>query len=424
MPSEETRGPKPRSLLFEHPAFGLFWCARGFSALSYQMQAVAAGWQLYALTHSTFQLGMLGLVQFLPMAFLTLPAGHVADRYDRRLVIAVSAGIQGAAMAVLAAGSWGHWLSPAGIFAAIGMIGAARAFERPAGQAIMPTLVPEPLVPKAIAWGSSGFQVASIVGPAAGGLLYGLGAGVSYGAAALMEFASVGFMLALRRKRNPRQGASATLSSVFTGVHFIRRNPVILGSISLDLFAVLLGGATALLPAFARDILGIGAWGLGALRSAPAIGALAMSAILARRPLGRRVGRKMFAAVLVFGLATVVFGLSRSPALSFAALFVLGAADIVSVVIRSSVVQLGTPNEMRGRVSAVNSLFIGTSNQLGEFESGITASWFGTVMATVAGGVGTLVVCLLWMRLFPELMEVDRLGIPGDAAGTKAPGAS
>jgi len=421
MALDPTQAPRRRPFLIEHPAFGFFWLARGVSSLSYQMQAVASGWQVYELTHSTFQLGMIGLVQFLPMALLTLPAGHVADRYDRRKVTAVAVGVQGAAMAVLALGSWGRWLTPLGIFVAVGIIGAARAFERPTGQALMPTLVPQGLVPKAIAWGSAIFQVASIVGPAVGGLLYAFGAAAPYGVAAVLELSGVALMLSIRQERAMPPREPVTLRSVFSGVHFIRDNPVILGSISLDLFAVLLGGSTALLPAFARDVLGIGAWGLGVLRSAPALGSLAMSAILAFRPLGGRVGRKMFAAVMAFGLATIVFGLSRSPILSFAALFVLGAADIVSVVIRSSVVQLGTPNEMRGRVSAVNSLFIGTSNQLGEFESGITASWFGTVAATVAGGVGTLVICLAWTRLFPKLFDVDRIDSPG--SGDKPAGA-
>jgi MFS family permease len=373
------------------------------------MQAVAVGWQVYAITHSTFQLGMVGLAQFLPMVLLTLVAGHAADRYDRRTISAVAMAVQGLVTGALAVGSWGHWLGPAGIFTAVALSGAARSFERPATQAMMPGLVPEPLVPKAIAWASASFQTASIVGPAVGGLLYALGAAVPYGLAAALALIGACLTAAIRQERSAREREPASLEAIFSGLHFIRRKPVILGSISLDLFAVLLGGATALLPAFARDILGVGAWGLGVLRAAPALGSLAMSAILVRRPLERKVGRKMFAAVFAFGAATVVFGLSRSPSLSFAALFALGAADIVSVVVRSSLVQLGTPDEMRGRVSAVNSLFIGTSNQLGEFESGVTASFFGTVPATVLGGVGTVVVGLLWMRLFPPLLACDRL---------------
>jgi len=424
MPSEETRGPKPRSLLFEHPAFGLFWCARGFSALSYQMQAVAAGWQLYALTHSTFQLGMVGLVQFLPIVVFTLIAGHVADRYERRAVYGIALAVQGVAACVLAIGTRGHWLGVPGIFTVVAVIGAARAFQGPATQALLPTLVPLPVVPRAIAWATGAFQTASIIGPSLGGLLYAFGAAVPYAAAGVLALVGAGLITLMRRERSTRLREPATIASLFSGVNYIGRHPVILGSISLDLFAVLLGGATALLPVFARDILRVGAWGLGALRSAPAVGSLAMSVLLTRRPAQSHVGHKMFTAVIVFGLATIAFGLSRSFWVSVAALFILGAADTVSVVIRSSLVQIETPDEMRGRVGAVNSLFIGTSNQLGEFESGVTASLFGTVMATVLGGVGTLVVAVLWMRIFPSLRAFDRFEgrrVPAAVAESDAP---
>ena len=296
-----------------------------------------------------------------------------------------------------------------GIFAVVAVIGAARAFERPASQALMPTLVPAALVPKAVAWATGAFQTASIAGPALGGILYAFGPPVSYAAAGALALVGAGLMAAMRQRGDGRTREPATLQSIFAGIGFIRGHAVILGSISLDLFAVLLGGATALLPAFARDILGVGVWGLGALRSAPALGSMAVSVYLARRPLERNAGRKMFTAVLLFGLATVVFGLSRSFSLSFLALVVLGGADVVSVVVRSSLVQLRTPDGMRGRVSAVNALFIGTSNQLGEFESGVTAALFGTVPATVLGGVGTIAVAFLWMRLFPELRRFDRM---------------
>jgi len=264
------------------------------------------------------------------------------------------------------------------------------------------------VVPKAIAWASGAFQTATIVGPPVGGLLYALGPSVPFAVSGGLALVGTGFVALMRLKASTRVREPATFASLFSGVHYIRRHPVILGSISLDMFAVLLGGATALLPVFARDILSVGAWGLGALRSAPAVGSLAMSVVMARRPARNRVGRKMFAAVVAFGLATILFGLSRSFWLSIGALVVLGAVDTVSVVIRSSLVQIETPDEMRGRVGAVNSLFIGTSNQLGEFESGVTASMFGTVAATVVGGVGTLVVAGLWMRLFPSLLNFDR----------------
>ncbi len=373
------------------------------------MQGVAVGWQIYAMTRSTFQLGMVGLAQFLPMVLLTLPAGHLADHYDRRIIAVLSMAVQAVVIGLLALGSLGGWIGPPGIFAAVTLYGAARAFERPAVQALMPALVPAALFPKAIAWSSAAFETASVVGPALGGFLYGLGPAVPYGVAAALALAGACLTGLIRLERSAREWVPATMATLFSGVHFIRRNPVIMGSISLDLFAVLLGGATALLPVYARDILGVGAFGLGVLRAAPSVGSVAMSVLLMRRPLGRNVGRKMFAAVFAFGAATIVFGLSRSPALSFAALFLLGAADIVSVVIRGSLVQLETPDHMRGRVSAVNGLFIGTSNQLGEFESGVTASLLGTVPATVLGGVGTLLVAALWMRLFPALVAFDRL---------------
>jgi MFS family permease len=380
------------------------------SGVAFQIQAVAVGWQIYEITHSTFMLGMAGLVQFVPIVLFTLVAGHVADRYDRRIVYGIALGMQGIASAVLALGTWGHWLGIPGIFAVVALIGSARSFQGPATQALLPTLVPEPLVPKAIAWATGAFQTASIVGPSIGGLLYAFGPAVPYAAASGLALVGTGFIAVMRQERKARPRQPTTFSSLFSGIRFIRAKPVILGSISLDLFAVLLGGATALLPAFARDILHVGVWGLGMLRSAPAVGSVVMSIYLVRHPPDRGVGRKMFAAVIAFGITTIVFGLSRSFALSFAALLLMGAADTISVVIRSSLVQLETPDEMRGRVGAVNSLFIGTSNQLGEFESGVTASLFGTVQATVLGGVGTLVVALLWMRLFPSLSAFDRFG--------------
>jgi MFS family permease len=394
--------------LLEHPAYGWLWCARVASGMAFQILAVAVGWHVYDITHSTFMLGMVGLVQFLPIVLFTLAAGHVADRYDRRVVCAVALAVQGVATLVLALGTWGHWIGVTGIFVIVGLMGAARSFLGPATQALLPTLVPEHLVPKAIAWGSGAFQTASIVGPTIGGLLYVFGPAVPFAAAGTMALLGAAFIAMMRQERKARPRPPTTFASLFSGIHYIRAKPVILGSISLDLFAVLLGGATALLPVFARDILHMGAWGLGALRSAPAIGSVAMSIYLVRFPPNRKVGTTMFMAVFAFGITTIVFGLSRSFPLSFASLLLMGAADTISVVIRSSLVQLETPDEMRGRVGAVNSLFIGTSNQLGEFESGVTASLFGTVPATVLGGVGTLVVAGLWMKIFPSLRTFDR----------------
>jgi MFS family permease len=417
MPPE---GAQSRTILRVYPAYGWFWCARVASGLAFQMQAVAVGWQIYDLTHSTFQLGMVGLVQFAPIVLFTLLAGHVVDRYERRVVYGIALAVQGAAVCVLALGTWGRWLGVPGVFAMVALIGAARAFQGPATQALLPTLVPESVVPKAIAWATGAFQTASIVGPTVGGLLYAFGAAVPYAVAGALALLGAVFIALMRVERSARVREPVSFHSLFSGVRYIRTHPVILGSISLDLFAVLLGGATALLPVYARDILNVGTWGLGALRSAPAVGSLAMSVALVRWPPRRQVGRRMFAAVIAFGVATIVFGFARSFAVSFAALIALGAADTISVVIRSSLVQLETPDAMRGRVGAVNSLFIGTSNQLGEFESGVTASLLGTVPATVLGGVGTLVVAVLWMRLFPALRNFDSFD-GGTATPTPAP---
>ena len=378
------------------------------SAMAYQMQSVAIGWQIYALTHRALSLGLVGLAQFLPMVLLIFVAGHAADRFDRRRIAATCQVVELVGAAGLAAGSILHALTPGLIYAVVALLGAARAFEGPCMQAMLPSLVPPAVFPRAAALASSLFQTVTIIGPSVGGLLYGLGAPVPYAiCACLFAVAAVCVSLVPAGIKRPRETAS--LRAVFGGIAFIRARPQILGAISLDLFAVLLGGATALLPVYASDILHAGPVALGMLRAAPAVGALAVSLLLSRRPIGGRAGALMFAAVGLFGIATIVFGLSRSLPLSIAALAVLGAADVVSVVVRSSLVQLQTPDEMRGRVSAVNMLFIGTSNQLGEFESGTLAALIGAVPTVVLGGIGTLVVTLLWMRLFPTLRRLDRL---------------
>ena len=370
------------------------------------MQAVAVGWHVYSLTGRAFDLGLVGLAQFLPMILLTLLVGHAADRYDRRTIVSVCQFVEGIAAATLAAGSLGGWLTVERILAIVAVVGAARAFEGPTISALMPSLVPRVLIPEASAWLASANQTAQIVGPALGGLLYAVGPPAAYGtAAALFVLAAVVVGL-VPGDRTARSREPVPLESFFSGMVFIRTQRILLGVLSLDLFAVLLGGVTALLPIYARDILGTGPWGLGLLRSAPAIGALAMSVTMARRPLERRVGRIMFGAVIVFGAAILVFGLSRSLLLSLGALCVLGMADVVSVVIRYSLVQMKTPDEMRGRVSAAFSLFTGTSNQLGEFRAGLSAALLGTVPAVLLGGVGTITVALVWMYLFPELRRV------------------
>ncbi|MGK9236709.1 MFS transporter [Inquilinus limosus] len=395
--------------LLDHPSFPVFWGARVLSAIAFQMSAVAVGWLVYARTGSAYSLGLVGLVQFLPMVALTLLVGHVADRYNRRRIVQACLLIEGVTLAVLAAAILGDWLSVPGIYAAVLVLGAARAFEQPTMAALLPAVVPAGILPRALAVSSSAMQTATIVGPSVGGLLYAVGVTVPFAVAAGCFLCACALMVLMRLERPAPRREPATLRSVFSGIAFIRSQPMILGAISLDMFAVLLGGATALLPIYAHDILQTGPWGLGLLRAAPAVGALAMSAVLTRVPLRRAVGRKMFASVIVFGAATVVFAASTSLALSLVALAVLGAADNVSVVIRSSLVQLLTPDEMRGRVSAVNALFVGTSNQLGEFESGMAAGLLGAVPAGILGGVGTIAVALLWMRLFPQLRRAQTL---------------
>ena len=390
--------------------FALFWTSRVCSTLAFHVLNVAIGWQLYALTGDPLDLGLVGLAQFVPSVLLLLLAGHIADRHDRRRVLQMCAVAEVLAALVLCAGSALGMLTPRAIFALVFLIGAARAFQIPTMQALLPSLVPPPLLARAIAANSTASQAATVAGPALGGLVYIAGPAIVYGACAML-FVAAGVLI---RRVQPRHApfarpANSGWASMLDGIRFVRGRPIVLGAISLDLFAVLLGGATALLPIYARDLLHTGPWGLGLLRSATAVGALGMALWLAHHPLGARAGRKMLAAVAVFGVATIVFGVSRSFTLSLAALVVLGAADVVSVVVRQTLVQLQTPDHMRGRVSAVNALFFGTSNQLGEFESGVLAAWIGVVPSVVVGGLGTLVVVMLWMKLFPDLARFDRL---------------
>ena len=392
---------------FARPAFRQFWIGRVLSSLAFQMSAVAIGWLVYARTGSAASLGLVGLFQFLPMVCLTLLAGHVADRYDRRRIVAMCQLVEGLTLLVLAIGSASDRLPIGAIYATVVVLGGARAFEHPTFTALLPGVVPPALLPRAVASSSTATQTATIVGPALGGLLYAFGPAVPFAIAAAFFCGASALIRAVALEQAPPRKTPATLATIFSGLTFIRKRPVVLGTISLDLAAVLLGGATALLPIYAKDILHTGPWGLGLLRLAPAIGALTMGFALGRLPLKRHVGLKMFAAVLVFGAATMIFALSHSLGLSLAALVVLGASDNVSVVIRTSLVQLLTPNDMLGRVSAVNSLFIGTSNQLGEFESGMTAALLGAVPAAALGGLGTVAVALLWMVLFPALRRAD-----------------
>ncbi len=399
--------------LFRHRPYALFWTARSLSAFSVQMAAVATGWLVYQRTDSAYFLGFIGLAQFVPMVLLTLPVGHIADRADRRRIVIICQFIESAVLAVLAWGIVAGWLETAHIFAAVVVLGAAQAFERPTMSALLPSLVPTGMLQRAIAMASSANQSAYIVGPAVGGLLYAVHVAVPFSVAAAFMCCAAMLMSAIVAAARPAMAReAATLRSVFSGLSFIWHRPILLGAVSLDLFAVLLGGATALMPIYARDILGTGPWGLGILRAAPAAGALSMSLVMARVSMRRAVGTKLFVAVAGFGIATVVFALSRNIALSVAALYFVGVADNVSVVIRSSLVQLATPDAVRGRVNAVHSLFIGTSNQLGEFESGITAGLLGAVPAAVLGGVATVAVALLWIRIFPALRRIESLSGP------------
>jgi MFS family permease len=398
-----------------HPSFPRYFVGQTLSQLAYQMLVVAVGWQIYDLTNSALALGMIGLVQFLPQFLLVLVAGHYADRHDRKRIVSVCMLVQGAMAAVLAAGSWGGWITSEIIYACAFVLGVARTFQAPAMQSMLPALVDRSFLSRAITYVTAVRNFSTIAGPALGGGIYLIGAPAVYGVStAFYVLASLAvFTLFMERAKPSRE--PATLESVFAGITYIRSKRDVLGAIAMDLFAVLLGGVTALLPIYARDILHTGPEGLGLLRAAPAAGALLMTAFLARMPLKRRVGHAMYAGVTVFGLATIVFALSESLVLSLAALMVLGAGDMISVVIRSTLIQLETPDDMRGRVSAVNLVFLGASAQLGQFWTGMIATLAGTVPAAVIGGVGTLVVVALWVRLFPELFNRDSLTTPAAA---------
>lgn len=399
---------------FRSRDFRVFQVARFLSTIATQAQSVAVGWRVYEITHEPLDLGFVGLAQFLPAFLLSLVTGHVADRYDRRRVVMVCGVAMAACSALLL------WLAHIGnestlaIYGVLLLFGTARAFQRAAGSAFLPHTVPPEHFQNAVVWGSTMWQIATIAGPAVGGLLYWLGGGAPFvyaAAAVLYGFAFV-FDLANGVRLGRMEKKAVTWSTLLAGVRYVLENRIVLGAITLDLFAVLLGGAVALLPVFAKDILHVGPLGLGALRSAPAVGASLMAIVLAWRPLTRRAGRTLYICVFVFGLSTIVFGLSEWFLLSFFALVVGGAVDMVSIVIRQTLVQTATPPEMRGRVSAVNVAFIVASNELGEFESGVTAAWLGTVPAVLLGGVGTCGVVVACAFLFPQLRRVDRLGGP------------
>ncbi|MFK4579843.1 MFS family permease [Bradyrhizobium ottawaense] len=411
MPEQLNSGHPPVSAraLLAHRAFLFFLLSRSLSRFSSQIAAVAIGWQIYDLTGSAFDLGMVGLVQFLPTALLVFVAGHAADRYERKRVVQLCQLVEAATALYLAIITYLGAVGEVQIFIATFVLGIAGAFESPTTAALLPLIAPQGSLQRATAVSSGAAQVATITGPALGGFAYAVAPHLAY--AMMVLFWIFGMILTGFIRPRPQAIAKQGMDSdnIFAGVRFIRSNPAILGTISLDLFAVLFGGVTALLPIYARDILQTGPVGLGVLRAAPAVGALLMTMVLARHAISRHVGLRMFQAVIVFGLATIVFALSSWMWLSVLALAVLGAADTISVVIRFSLVQLSTPDEMRGRVGAVNFLFINASNQLGQFESGVAAALLGAMPAAVLGGVATVAVALLWMKLFPSLRQVESL---------------
>ena len=389
--------------------FVLFWCARSLSNAGFMMQGVAVGWQIYDLTGNPMDLGLVGLVQFFPVVALSVVIGQVADRFDRRAIAAVSQVLKALAALALGLGSANGWLTRESMLAIMFLSGTARAFEMPTMHALLPATVPVVLLPRAIAASASAQQTAVICGPSLGGLLYGFGPTTVYATCTVIFIAASILIGRVRTARRAEDRKPVSMETLFAGFAYIYSRPILLGAISLDLFAVLLGGVTALLPIYARDILHAGPWALGLLRSAPAFGALAASLALARHAFGGRAGPIMFAAVGTFGAASVLFALSTSIAMSLFALAIYGAADAVSVVIRQSLVQMRTPYDMLGRVMAVNSMFTGSSGSLGEFRAGAVAAWLGAVPSALIGGFGAVVVMLIWLAAFPQLRRVDRL---------------
>jgi MFS family permease len=394
---------------FRHRDFALFWSSLVTEALALQMAFVAIGWQVYSVRQNPLDLGLVGLAEFLPLPLLALPAGHLADRLPRRRLLVVmlllNLVVLSGLLAVTVAGATKVWP----FFVLAFMQGVGSAIGAPAGRSLTPSLVPEEILVSALAQRSIAFQGSAVVGPAIGGILFAIQPELVYVVALVLALGALGCVLAMRSGRLPVSGGAAGLGEVLAGVRLIRRTNVLLGAISLDLFAVLLGGAVALLPVFARDILDVGPTGLGFLRAAPAVGSLLCAAFIARYPIQRQAGPKLFAVVAGFGVCMIVFGLSRTMWLSMLALALGAAFDTVSVVLRSTILPLVTPDELRGRVTAVEMVFISASNELGAFESGVAAALIGAVPAVVLGGVATIVVAGAWWKLFPSLADVDRL---------------
>ena len=398
------RGP-----LRHHRPFALYWVARVNSTVALQMQTVAVSWQMYDLTRNPLDLGLVGLTQFIPAVLLVLVAGHAADRYDRRKIVRTCQIVSGLAAATLAFGTFGGWMTRESLLAVVFVIGAARAFEQTTLSTLLPGIVPLPMLARATAAGASATQIAVIAGPAAGGLIYAINPIAVYALCCSLYITASLLISLVEVVRTATSREPFSLAVLFAGFSYMRNNPIVLGTITLDLFAVVVGGVFALLPVFARDVFETGPWGLGLLRASPGVGALAAAVILTYRPPRRRVGKIMFGAVTTYGIAIIIFALSRSFLLSMALLCVLGAADMISVVIRMTLIQLATTDDMRGRVSAVNSLFVSASNQLGDFRAGLMAAWLGTIPAVLVGGVGALLVVAVGRKAFAQLYRIETL---------------
>ena len=401
--------PAQQGSAFRHRSYALYWTSRFLATFAAQIVSVAVGWQVYDLTRNPLDLGIVGLVQFLPSLLLVLVTGAVADRFNRRLIMTICLLLEALVCCALFVVTWSATRSVVPIFAVLVVFGIARAFFGPASQSLLPNLVPPEDLANAIAWNSSSWQIATIVGPVAGGLLYGLSEYAAYGTALALMAAAAVLVMIIPRPQQRMSGQRKSLAELFAGFRYVWREKVVLGAISLDLFAVLLGGATALLPVYARDILHAGPWGLGLLRSAPGIGALVVAAWLTRNAIRDHAGYIMFIFVAGFGFFTIVFGASTAIWLSVLALALMGACDMVSVYVRETLIQLWTPDEVRGRVNAVNMVFVGASNEVGEFRAGLSAAWIGAVPAVIVGGIGTMAVALLWAIWFPQLRKIKHL---------------
>ncbi|ACE93123.1 major facilitator superfamily protein [Rhizobium phaseoli] len=401
-----------RFAAFRHSSYTRFFFARFLLSFSQQIVSVAVGWQMYDQTGKAIYLGLIGLVQFLPSLLLILVTGSVADRHNRRVIAALCSLVSALCTLALLIMTATDTFAPWPVFAVLLIFGIERAFMSPAVQSLAPNLVPEHALSNAIAWNSSSWQLAAITGPVIGGLLYGVSATTAYSVAVIFSILGAGLLFMIPKPEQKTVGEAKSWAMILGGFSFIRAEKVVLGAISLDLFAVLLGGATALMPIFARDILTLGPWGLGLLRAAPGLGAIVMAIFLAAYPLKHRAGIYMFIGVALFGLGTIIFGMSTNTEVSIAALALMGAADMVSVYVRESLIALWTPDQLRGRVNAVNMVFVGASNELGEFRAGTMASIFGAVPAVVIGGIGTLVVAAIWASSFPKLRRIDTLDAP------------